>query len=179
MRYNIDFDKTINQLVPHYLGGRGFILLLQSLVKPLQVLNDAFSDWADETRIEASMTSQVFKLEWFLNRRFNKYFKSKEDKIYVSNREVLGVPLFSQNASAVYTSNPVLYQQSEEGDTLVLYMSNEKTKTSMTSFVVYVPVHDSEKITLHEYADMIKYQIDKYKLASKTYSIIYYTNTSE
>lgn len=179
MRYNIDFDKTINQLVPHYLGGRDLILLLQSLMKPLQALNDAFADWAKETRIEASMTSQVFKLEWFLNRRFEKYFKSKEDRIYIASREVLGVPLFFENASTTYTNHPVLYKQDEEGETLVLYMSNEKTQTSTTSFVVYVPIHDAEKISLHEYAAMIKYQIDKYKLASKTYTIIYYTNTSE
>ena len=179
MRYNIDFDKTINQLVPYYLGGRDFILLLQSLMKPLQALNDAFADWAKETRIEASMTSQVFKLEWFLNRRFEKYFKSEEDRIYIASREVLGVPLFFENASATYVRHPVLYQQAEDGDTLVLYMSDEKTQTSMASFVVYAPIHDPEKTTLHEYAAMIQYQIDKYKLASKTYTIIYYTNISE
>lgn len=180
MRYNIDFDKTINQLVPYYLGGRDFILLLQSLMKPLQALNDAFTDWAKETRIEASMNSQVFKLEWFLNRRFEKYFNSEEDRIYIVNREVLGVPLFFENAQATYVRHPVLYTQSEkDADTLVLYMSDEKTLASTTSFVVYVPIHDSDKISLHEYSAMITYQIDKYKLASKTYSIIYYTNTSE
>ena len=179
MRYRINYDKTINRLVPHYIGGRKLILLLQSLMKPLQVLNDMFVDWAIETRIEASMTSQIFKFEWFLNRRFNKYFKDPEDRIYIANKETLGVPIFSETSSALYTKHPVLYTQGEGGKTLVLYMANEKTDKSMTSFVVYVPLHDSHKIALHEYTSMIKYQIDKYKLASKTYSIIFYTNTSE
>lgn len=179
MRYNINFDKTINQLVSHYIGGRNLILLLQSLMKPLQMLNDGFANWAVETRIEASMTSQIFKLEWFLNRRFEKYFQNKEESIYIASKEALGIPLFFENASATYVKHPLLYKQGEDGETLVLHMAEEKTQNSTTSFVVYVPIHDPEKITLHEYDAMIKYQIDKYKLASKTYSIIYYTNTSE
>ena len=74
MRYAINFDKTINRLVPYYIGGRRLILYLQALMKPLQEANDAFVEYAKETRIEASMTSQKFKFEWFLNRKFSKYF---------------------------------------------------------------------------------------------------------
>lgn len=62
MRYFINFDKTVNQFVPHYLGGRKLILFLQSILVPLQQLNKEFSEWAKEKRIEASMTSQIFKL---------------------------------------------------------------------------------------------------------------------
>ena len=42
MRYAINLDKTVNQLVPYYLGGRKLILYLQALMKPLQTINDAF-----------------------------------------------------------------------------------------------------------------------------------------
>lgn len=34
MRYVIDFAKTINRLVPYYIGGRKLILYLQALMKP-------------------------------------------------------------------------------------------------------------------------------------------------
>ena len=70
----INFDKLVNQLTPHYLGGRKYVLWLQSLCHPLKSLNDAFKEWAVEKRIEASMTSQTIMLEWFLNHKFNKYF---------------------------------------------------------------------------------------------------------
>lgn len=74
MRYFINFDKTINQLVPYYIGGRKLILYLQALMSPLRRVNDDFVEYAKETRIEAAMTSQIFKFEWYLNRKFKKYF---------------------------------------------------------------------------------------------------------
>lgn len=63
MRYFINFDKTINQLVPYYIGGRKLILYLQALMFPLRRVNDGFVEYAKETRIEAAMTSQIFKFD--------------------------------------------------------------------------------------------------------------------
>ena len=33
-RYKLPIDKLVNRLVPYYLNGRRYILLLQSLVYP-------------------------------------------------------------------------------------------------------------------------------------------------
>lgn len=178
MRYKIDFDNTVNELVPHYLGGRNFILLLQALMKPLQTVNDLFVDWANETRIETSMTSQIFKFEWFLNRRFSQFFADSEAHIYIANKETLGVPFYSQNVSSLNGTSPILYSQTEDvdGKTVVLRMANEKLETSTYSFIVYVPMPDEKKISMSEYTSMIKYQIDKYKLSGKTYTMIFYSN---
>ena len=176
MRYKIDFDKTVNQLVPHYLGGRNFILLLQSLMKPLQIVNDSFVEWANETRIETSMTSQIFKFEWFLNRRFSKFFKDPEGHIYIANKETLGAPLYSQGVSSLDGTPIVLYSEAEDGQTVVLRMANERLETSTCSFIVYAPVPDENKISMSEYTSMIRYQVDKYKLSGKTYTMILYSN---
>ena len=72
--YRINMDRLVNQLVPHYLGGRKLILFLQSILQPLNSLNIGWVTWADEKRIEAAMTSQVIMMEYFLNRKFCKYF---------------------------------------------------------------------------------------------------------
>ena len=64
MRYKLPIDKLVNQLVPHYLGGRKYILFIQSLVYPLKIINDRFIDFAKERHIEARMTSQVMYFEW-------------------------------------------------------------------------------------------------------------------
>ena len=45
MRYKLPTDRLINQLIPHFLNGRKYILFLQSLVYPLQVLNERFTDF--------------------------------------------------------------------------------------------------------------------------------------
>lgn len=63
--YKIDTDKMVNQLVPHYLGGRRLVLFLQSLLAPLKSLGAIWEDWATNKRIEAAMTSQVIMLEYF------------------------------------------------------------------------------------------------------------------
>lgn len=39
-RYRLPTDRLINRLTPHYLSGRRYLLLLGSLVWPLQSLND-------------------------------------------------------------------------------------------------------------------------------------------
>lgn len=172
MRYYINFDKTINQFVPHYLGGRKLILLLQSCLKPLQSVNESFVDWAKETRIEAAMTSQIFKFEWFLNRKFKKYFLNSAGKISIQNGVKLGVPIYHQSADIAQADNMLIYQESEGtrlGETL--YYANEKTDESSVSFTVFTPQIDETLITREAYLAMLSYYVDKYRLAGKTYNI--------
>lgn len=57
-RYKLPTDRLVNQLVPHFLTGRRYILFIQSLVYPLKTLNDRFIEYAREKHIEARMTSQ-------------------------------------------------------------------------------------------------------------------------
>lgn len=172
MRYYINFDKTINQFVPHYIGGRKLILLLQSLMSPLQTVNDSFVEWAKETRIEASMTSQIFKFEWFLNRKFKKYFLNGEGQISIKNGEKLGVAIYHQSADIAETDNMVLYQESEGAITgEPLFYADEKTDESSVSFTVFTPQIDEKLITCEAYLAMMSYYIDKYRLAGKTYNI--------
>lgn len=171
MRYYINFDKTINQFVPHYLGGRKLILFLQSLIHPLRSVNDSFVEWAKETRIEASMTSQVFKFEWFLNRKFKKYFLNGEGQISIKNGEKLGVAIYHQSADIADADNLVVYHESEGIKSEALYYANEKTDESSVSFTVFTPQIDETLITREAYLAMMSYYIDKYRLAGKTYNI--------
>lgn len=171
MRYYINFDKTINQFVPHYLGGRKLILFLQSLIHPLRSVNDSFVEWAKETRIEASMTSQIFKFEWFLNRKFKKYFLNGEGQISIKNGEKLGVAIYHQSADIADADNLVIYHESEGIKSEALYYANEKTDESSVSFTVFTPQIDETLITREAYLAMMSYYIDKYRLAGKTYNI--------
>lgn len=174
MRYFINFDKTINQLVPYYLGGRKLILYLQALMSPLRFVNDEFVEYAKETRIEASMTSQTFKFEWYLNRKFQKYFLNG-GRISIKNSEVLGVPIFHQSADIPVNENLLLRKENEGGssDKLILYRSDEQTNSSSVSFVVSTPKINTALISEEKYRAMLKYYIDKYRLANKTYIIKY------
>ena len=174
MRYSIDFDKLINKLVPYYIGGRKLILYLQALIKPLQESNKAFQEWARNTRIEASMTSQVFKFEWFLNYKFSRYFKNPNEKITISsNIGNFGTPMYNEHSDLAGIKNVILYTEDETGsETASFYHEGERTKARSYSFAVQSPAIDTRLITRNDYLNQLKYQIDKYKLAGKTYIII-------
>lgn len=173
MRYKIDFDKMVNQLVPHYIGGRKLILFIQALMYPLHSVNQLFVSWAKETKIEASMTSQVFKLEWFLNRRFKKYLIGDE-RISIKNRgNNIGVPVYYQSADINIEDNMVMYHESEGQHGKPLYYADEITDENAVSFIVFTPPIDETLITREAYLAMLSYQIDKYRLAGKTYNIIF------
>lgn len=172
MRYFINFDKTVNQFIPHYLGGRKLILYLQALLQPLQTLNNAYSEWAKETRIEASMTSQIYKLEWFLNRKFSKYFIDVTNRITLTNTTSNGLALYRQNADIPLIENPILVEQKNHtSEDPVLYHAGEFPDSSRYSFIVSTPMVDTAKITEKEYLSQLTYWIDRYRIAGKTYKI--------
>ena len=175
MRYAINFNKLVNRYVPYYIGGRKLILYLQALMKPMQALNDAFVTYAKEKRIEAAMTSQIFKFEWFLNRKLSKYFLNG-GQIAFQNAEHLGVPIYYGNASIPITDHMLMYYNSEGVDSVKLYSQSENTKESVVSFIVTTPAVDTSKITTEQYEKMLRYYIDRYRIANKTYTIKYINN---
>lgn len=170
MRYVINFNKTINQLIPYYLGGRKLILYLQALMKPLQLLNDAFAEYAKETRIEVSMTSQIIMFEWYLNRKLSKYFLN-DGSISVKNGERIGTPIYNESADVSMSDNMLLYMEQEKQSNLALYHSNESTDKNTFSFVVSSPAINTAYITTENYIAMLTYYIDKYRISGKSYKI--------
>lgn len=174
MRYSINFDKTVNQLTPHYIGGRKLILLMQALVSPLQVLNKDFAEYAAEKRIEASMTSQILPFTWFLNRKFKKYFLQQTGRITITNIATLGVPIYNESADITQTDNLSLYTENEgksKGE--AFYYQNERTDVNTYSFIVHTPAIDTSLISKDSYISMLTYWIERYRLAGKTYKIVF------
>ena len=182
MRYKINFDRVVNRLVPYYLGGRRLILFLQSCVSPLKSVNDEFSDWAKEMRIEASMTSQVFKFEWYLNRKFKKYFADPEQRIVIQNGLKFGTPIYHQSIADSLDYKPtVIYGEGEEGESAKFYYSDEIPDEMAVSFIVYCPALDMDVetgrlkagISRSEFVGMLNYYIERYRISNKTYTIIF------
>jgi len=172
MRYNINFDKVINQLSPHYLSGRKLILYLQAILKPLQFLNDEFDVWARETKIEATMTSQIFKFEWYLNRKFSKYFLDSTGQILIKNGKRSGVPIYFESANVSKSDNLLIRYESEGArKSAVLNNSGELTEEVECSFFVYSPPINTKLISQVAYASMLSFYVDRYKISGKTYKI--------
>lgn len=168
--HKINVDRLVNQLVPHYLGGRRLILFLQSCLKPLQTANDRWVEWVQEKKVEASLTSQVILMEYYLNKKFKKYFKDQDKCIIISDGTVPGVPIYFQSAGE-NISKFVLYNENENGKKQPFQWQNEKSISNDVSFIVFCPYVNTDIITEKELSGMISYVIDKYKVAGKSYRI--------
>lgn len=173
MRYKLDTDKQVNRLVPHLWGSRSFVLHLQSLLYPLQTLNDRFSSFAREKRIDAAMTSQVMYFEWYLNRRFSQYFTDAASKIHISESEMHGIELFHENDpygrpfSLWYENEKVETDVEDEMPREIYYQAEEKD-VSKASFYVCVP---AVGIPQREFVNMLSEAVNTYKVAGRTYLI--------
>lgn len=173
MRYRLPTDKLINRLVPYYLSGRRYILLLQSLVWPLKTLNDNFEKFAREKHLEARMTSQIIYFEWYLNHKFSRYFANSEDRIFITESTSLGVDIYHENA---VSSKP--FTVWKEGETIAsinpleapreFYRLAEEKMINKVSFMVNVP---EITITTKEFVYMLSFVVNSYKVAGKTYLI--------
>lgn len=173
MRYRLPTDRLTNQLVPHYLSGRKFILFLQSLVWPLKTLNDRFVAFAKEKRIEAAMTSQVFYFEWYLNRKFGQYLADPAQKIYIKESSPIGVDIYFEDAeyakpySVWFEGEQIITADQAEYPRLMHLLCEEKA-VNRASFMVCVP---QINIAEHEFVYMLSFAVNTYKIAGKTYLI--------
>lgn len=174
--YRINTDRLVNQLIPHYLGGRKLILYLQSVLQPLKSLNESWRIVADERRIEAAMTSQVILLEHFLTRKFSKYFLDPSRRIVISDGQTNGVPLYLESVSKTLCDLP-LYEEDEtpvDGHTTPpLYWKDEKTATSDISFIVNCPAVNPQVISQDELTAMVSFYVNRYRIAGKKFIVKY------
>jgi hypothetical protein len=170
MRYRLLTDRLINRLTPHYLPGRKYILFLQSLVYPLQTLNDRFAAFAKEKQIEARMTSQIIYFEWYLNRKFRSCFANPGESIYISGSETAGVDIYHENAQhgkpfTLWYENENVATVNPAENPKELYLFSEEKVFNKVSFTVCVPeINRDEK----EFVYMLSYVVNTYKLAGKT-----------
>lgn len=173
MRYKLPTDRLVNQLVPYFLSGRKYVLFLQSLIYPLQVINEWFVKFAKEKQIEARMTSQTMYFEWYLNYKFKEYFANQDNSIYIKDSQTIGVDLYHE-FSAYNKPFTVWYQGEQvtianpEEEPKAFYFIAEEKLINKVSFLVYVP---QISIPEQEFIYMLSNVINTYKLAGMTYLI--------
>jgi hypothetical protein len=141
-------------------------------LKPLQLINNEFVEWAKETKIEATMTSQVIKFEWYLNRKFGKYLLDASQRISIKNGKRAGVPVYFEAADIPQSDNILLkYEAEGKEDSVALDYNGELTEENECSFFVFSPEINTQLISMEEYKSLLSYYIDKYKISGKTYKI--------
>lgn len=170
--YRVPILRMINQLVPHYLGGRKLILYLQACLKPLCTLSERWVQYANQQLLESSMTSQVILFENYLNRKFKVYFHDPSEFLFISDWGIKGIPVYWQ--SSPHSSKTwVLYNFNESNPkppTPIYWIEGQHQGQEQSFFVSCPPIND--KITQEEFVAMLAYEIRKYCIAGKSFSII-------
>lgn len=173
MRYKLPVDRLVNQLVPHFLAGRRFILLVQSCLYPLVSLNERFREFARRKHIEARMTSQVLYFEWFLNDRFGRYLTNPSDRIFLRDSSPVGVDIYHEAAESarpytVWFQGEAVTTVRPDEQPRALHRITEERTINKVSFMVCVP-----HITIphEEFVHMLSCVVNSYRLAGRTYLI--------
>ena len=172
-RYKLFSDKIANMLTPTSQRGRGNILWIQSLLKPLQTLNDTFQSFQKEKTIEANVSSQVLHLTWYLDNKFSQYYQNQGDGIKLLHYVDLGVPIFTPgelgevpnviwSMTEDYTAAPASEQPRP------LYFQFESINAIGASFKVVVP---DITIPNGDFDIMLRAEIERYRISGKTYVI--------
>ncbi len=173
-RYNLPTDRLVNQLVPHFLGGRKYILFIQSLVYPLKSLNERFRRFAKEKHIEARMTSQVLYFEWYLNYKFREYLSDKQERIIIQESQSIGIDIYHEASrfgkpfTIWYNLEEIASYTPQDEHPREFYFLSEEKAINKVSFMVVVP---RISISQKEFVYMLSYIINIYKTAGKTYLI--------
>lgn len=173
-RYKLPTDRLVNQLVPHFLSGRNYILFIQSLVYPLKTLNTTFMAYATEKHIEARMTSQIIYFEWYLNYKFKKYLTTADERIFIQESSPIGIDIYHEDSlngrpfTIWYDMEEIASFTPNEEKPKEFYFLSEEKAINKVSFMIVVPRINIEQ---KEFIYMLSYVVNTYKTAGKTYLI--------
>lgn len=159
MKYYFNFFDYIKQAVPFFLRLPKFLAFLESLLAPVQVLNDDFSVYLKDKRKEANFTGQVIYLEHLLNDNFDDVSR----RIYIGDGQANVLPPFVFNK--VEQRPLYLYNKSEGADKFYLY--NQSEFFTEPDFIVFVP----NSILGASLQVLIERRVDQYKQAGKNYAV--------
>lgn len=156
--FNIYFQDIIKKLVPAAYRGSNLADVIFALTKPLRSLNITFKSHKDSVDYDLQFNGQTMNLEHVLNDKFDPSLRriyiedvSYINSVYVANKVEGSVTLYLANKSET-TVPPV-------------YLENKIEQTGQTHFRVMVPA--SLTFSMIE----LRALVDKYKLASKIYTV--------
>lgn len=143
--YSVNWNKLIRRSIPYPLRKDKLLAYVRALITPLFLTFDAFSRFRDRVELELAITGQVRILRYHLNNSFDPADRRIriEDDVAVQQVYVF-----------LESENRPLY--------LPKFLSG-----SSVDFVVYLPV------ALQSLEASIRAFLDKYKLVTKRYRIIY------
>lgn len=167
-KYDLAVEKTVKRLIPPFLRKPRQTQWLLSLTFPLRQVNDDFKDFIDETRVEASLTSQTQLFEQYLNDTFRQFFTSTTDKIQIVHDEDLSIEIFFSFETGVIDTP--LYFESENEVSPDIFFQSENAGELPKSFRVLLPTSFQGQLDV---VGQIVDLIEKYRVSPFDYDIVF------
>lgn len=175
--YSIDNARTICETVPFYVRGRRLLLFLQSVAHPLKSVHEQFKKWALERNIEASITSQILPMQWYLTYKFKDRFINAGDSFRIIDNTPLRAWIGERDEFLAGEVGKVLANLDEgeipEGfDQLHITNLTENGVNEMPDYTVIAPaIHQIEKYNNTQYRNDITKIMSKYLTTQVKYEI--------
>ena len=169
-RYLLNIELLVNRLLPTAFKKVAFWRVwIAALLTPLQTLHSNFLVYARQARKEASYNSQTAVFEFLLNERFN----NSQTGIFIDNvffnlTIAQEYRFYISEAGFGYPSN--YWKFLSEGNPQNYSVFQNELFSFGATFIVNVPIALQGVIDENE----LRAVIDRYRLADKTYQIIYY-----
>jgi hypothetical protein len=153
---NFNINWYVEKYLPGFIRKTNNVRAIKALVKPLLSLLTDFYNFRIEMIYRTNLTSQRLSLESHLN----KIFDPIQKRILIAHYSDSG--LFFPLSDEGYEGTIVSLES--ENDGLFIALDGEVREEIGVSFLIYAPTGLNN--------EMIKGEIEQYKLAGKTYEII-------
>lgn len=160
MIYDFDISLFVRRCTPPFLRKKPLLMWLESLLTPIKTIHSAFITYKGQKLYDLSITGQTINLERYLNDQFD----DSQRRILIEHAESVNQYdyFLAEGQTPDYD-----YSISEAQTARFMYMIGEQTSSIVTDFAVQAPN------SLNSKDAQIKANIDRYKLAAKTYSVNY------
>ena len=176
-RYSINTARTICETTPFFVRGRKLLLFLEAVAHPLVSIHDEFKKWAVERNIEASVTSQILPLQWYLTYKFKSIFLDKTNSFRIIDNTMSDAWLSYKDEHMAIELKKVLTNVDEENlpegfTNLRIENSTESDGAEMSEYTIIAPaIQEIAKYTNVNYLNDIRKIMSKYLTTQVKYEI--------
>lgn len=161
---SIDIAGFINNWLPVHKRKIRWLSFFQVLLVPFRLMMAEWKQWRDSAITRAYVSSQKLSIEWYLNELFDPVDRG----IYIDTPAASGLYLALETELTPVLLAGLETEPAELGDYEYVPLPGEDVEGGMADFIVYVPAD----LAMQE--DAIRRVVISYKLAGKSWTIIYF-----
>lgn len=175
-KYKVDLSATIGKVLPFYMRGRKVSLFLEAILKPIEMLHEAWVRWSEERIIDTSMTSQPLAIAWYLKHKLYDHLINKSDEFLVKNG--IDSPtsiLFTESESFKsdeYSQHVYCMDENMEVLTMTVMTKVEVIDDNINFAIIAPEVKETSMYDEDDYKHEITRLVNNYNTSFKTYQII-------